>query len=263
MTNHKKHIKKKSSKSKIENEGHTISVKELTKRYGSNTVLDDVSFVVKPGRVTGFLGPNGSGKSTLMKIILNLASANEGTVTIGGRAYRDIDEPNRLVGAMLESEAFHPGRSGRNHLRVVATASGFSDGRVDELIDQVGLSYAADRKVGAYSLGMRQRLGLATALLGRPPILLLDEPGNGLDPQGVYSLREALKEHAENGGTVFVSSHILSEVEQLVDDLVVINKGKLVASGSLEELSPKEGSLEELFLEWTSDNKSRDTIRIN
>lgn len=213
-----------------------LTVSNLTKRYGDNTVVDGVSFTVHPGRVTGFLGPNGSGKTTTMKIMLDLASADEGTATIGGRRYRDIPDPARLVGVLLEANAFHPGRSGRNHLRILADAAGIPLSRVDELLDRVGLAEASDRRVGAYSLGMRQRLGLAAALLGDPPVLILDEPGNGLDPQGIRELRDLLRSRAEAGDTVFLSSHLLGELEHLADDVVVINRGRLVTSGPLSEL---------------------------
>lgn len=216
--------------------GCTLRVDHVTKRYGSHTVVDDLSFSVPPGRVTGFLGPNGSGKSTTMKIMLDLTAANRGRATIGEHRYRDLPDPSRIVGAMIESNAFHPGRSGRNHLRVVADATGVDHDRVDETLEQVGLADAADRRAGAYSLGMRQRLGLAAALLGEPPVLILDEPGNGLDPQGIRSLRDQLRARAAAGGTVFVSSHLLSEVEHLADDVIVIDRGRLVTQGSLAEL---------------------------
>jgi len=215
---------------------HPVIIEHLTKRYGDDTVVDDLSFTVAPGRVTGFLGPNGSGKSTTMKMMLDLASADGGRATIGGQRYRDLDDPARTVGAMIESDAFHPGRSGRNHLRVLADATGIPQHRVDEVLEEVGLADAARRNAGAYSLGMRQRLGLAGALLGEPPVLILDEPGNGLDPEGIRTLRDRLRAQAARGGTVFVSSHLLDEVEHLADDVVVINKGRLVTQGSLAEL---------------------------
>ncbi|MDH4148356.1 MAG: ATP-binding cassette domain-containing protein [Acidimicrobiia bacterium] len=198
--------------------------------------MDDLSFIVPPGRVTGFLGPNGSGKSTTMKIMLDLAAADAGAATIGGSRYRDLHDPAHTVGAIVESDAFHPGRSGRNHLRILAEATGIPTTRVDEILEQVGLAGAADRRAGAYSLGMRQRLGLAAALLGDPPVLILDEPGNGLDPQGIRTLRDLLRAHAADGGTVLVSSHLLSEVEHLADDVIVINDGRLVTHGVLAEL---------------------------
>lgn len=216
--------------------GYALEVAGLTKRYGDRTVVDHLDFTVPPGRVTGFLGPNGSGKSTTMKIMLDLAAATAGSASIGGHRYRDLPAPARIVGAMIESDAFHPGRSGRDHLRILADASGIDQGRVDIMLEQVGLCDAADRRVGAYSLGMRQRLGLAAAMLGTPPVLILDEPGNGLDPQGIRTLRDLLRDHARAGGTVFVSSHLLSEVEHLADDVIVVNRGRLVTKGSLAEL---------------------------
>ncbi len=215
---------------------YLLTVDNVTKSYGHHVVVDHLSFTVPPGRVTGFLGPNGSGKSTTLKIMLDLARADEGSASIGGRRYRDLSDPARTVGAMIESEAFHPGRSGRNHLRILADAIGISPTRVDDILEQVGLADAADRRAGAYSLGMRQRLGLAAALLGEPPVLILDEPGNGLDPQGIRTLRDLLRSHAARGGTVFVSSHLLAEVEHLADDVIVINQGRLVAHGALAEL---------------------------
>lgn len=217
-------------------DGYRLRVDRLTKRYGAHAVLDDLSFTVLPGRVTGFLGPNGSGKSTTFKIMLDLAKADRGQVAIGGHRYRELTDPARTVGAMIEADAFHPGRSGRNHLRILADATGIAHSRVDDMLEQVGLADAANRRAGAYSLGMRQRLGLAGALLGEPPVLILDEPGNGLDPQGIRTLRNLLRAHANSGGTVFVSSHLLAEVEHLADDVIVINQGRLVTQGSLAEL---------------------------
>ncbi len=215
---------------------YRIELDHLTKRYGHETVVDDLSFTVEPGRVTGFLGPNGAGKSTAMKILLGLASATKGAATIDGRRYRDLEDPARTVGVVLEPNAFHPGRSARNHLRILAEGGGFPASRVEEMIEAVGLTKAADRRVGAYSLGMRQRLSLAAALLGDPPVVVLDEPGNGLDPQGIHWLRDLLRARADAGGTVFVSSHLLAEVEHLADDVVVIHRGKLVAADKLTEL---------------------------
>lgn len=216
-----------------------LTIDHLSKSYGKHTVVDDLSFSVEPGRVTGFLGPNGSGKSTTMKILLGLAAADRGQASIGGQRYRDLDAPSRTIGAALETNSFHPGRSGRNHLLIVARASGIPLSRVEETLAVVGLTDAADRHAGTYSLGMAQRLGLAAALLGDPPILVLDEPGNGLDPQGVRSLRDLLRARAAQGHTVFVSSHLLAEVEQLADDVIVIDEGRLVASGALDELQRK------------------------
>jgi ABC-2 type transport system ATP-binding protein len=217
-------------------DGYHVRVEHLTKIYDGNTVVDDLTFTVPPGRVTGFLGPNGSGKSTTMKVMLDLAAADRGGATIGGHRYRDLPDPARTVGAVIESDAFHPGRSGRNHLRILADATGIPKARVDRILDGVGLAGAVNRRAGAYSLGMRQRLGLAAALLGEPPVLILDEPGNGLDPQGIRALRDLLRAHAAKGGTVFVSSHLLSEVEHLADDVIVINQGRLITQGSLAEL---------------------------
>jgi ABC-2 type transport system ATP-binding protein len=252
-----------------------------------------------------------------MKMMLDLAKPDHGSATIAGHRYRDLLDPARTVGAMIESDAFHPGRSGRNHLRVLADATGIPDHRVDEALEEVGLTGAARRNAGAYSLGMRQRLGLAAALLGEPPVLVLDEPGNGLDPEGIRTLRDRLRAHAAAGGTVLVSSHLLAEVEHLADDVIVIHEGRLVTQGALadlqqaaslvratdtdrlqvaleqagattegvghdglivrdmsineigerafaagiavHELSPRAGSLEELFLQWTTDPSTRST----
>lgn len=219
---------------------YPITFDNVSKSYGGALVVDRLSFAVEPGRVTGFLGPNGAGKSTTMKILLGLASANDGHATIGGLTYGELTDPTGTVGASVESDAFHPGRSGRNHLRILADATGTPTDRVDEVLELVDLTDAANRHAGAYSLGMKQRLGLATALLRDPPVLILDEPGNGLDPQGVRFLRNLLRARAAEGNTVFVSSHLLGEVEQLADDVVVLNKGKLVTQGSLAELRQSE-----------------------
>lgn len=215
---------------------YPLEIEHVTKRYGREVVVNDLSFTVAPGRVTGFLGPNGAGKSTTMKILLDLASADSGHATVDGTRYRDLDDPTRTVGVVLEPNAFHPGRSGRNHLRVLTDGAGISPARIDELLEVVGLAKAADRHVGGYSLGMRQRLGLAAALLGDPPVLVLDEPGNGLDPQGIRWLRDLLRDRAAAGGTIFVSSHLLAEVEHLADEVVVINQGRLVTTGALAAL---------------------------
>jgi len=297
---------------------YPLEIEHLTKRYGHEVAVDDLTFTVPPGRVTCFLGPNGAGKSTTMKILLDLAKADHGHATIGGRRYREMQDPSRSVGVVLEPNAFHPGRSGRHHLRVLTDGAGIPAGRIDQVLEMVGLTHAADRHVGGYSLGMRQRLGLAAALLGDPPVLVLDEPGNGLDPQGIRWLRDLLRERAAAGGTVFVSSHLLAEVEHLADEVVVLNHGQLVVTGALpmlqkagtsvrtpepgrltqlllkssgatvhtgndgdlvvrgiqiaeigdracaegivlHELTPQAGSLEELFLDWTSN----DNIPIN
>ncbi len=215
---------------------HALEIDHLTKCYGENRAVDDLTFRVEPGRVTGFLGPNGSGKSTTMKILLDLATADHGSATVGGSRYRDLADPSRTVGVILEPNAFHPARSGRNHLQVVADAGGILSTRVEETLQLVGLAAAADRGVGTYSLGMRQRLGLASALLGDPPVLVLDEPANGLDPEGIRWLRDLLRSRAADGKTVFVSSHLLSEVEHLADDVVVIDRGQLITTGAIVEL---------------------------
>jgi len=217
-------------------EGHRIDVVGLTKRFGTVLALDDLSFSVRPGVVTGFLGPNGAGKTTTLRCLLGLVSPTAGTVTIDGRAYRDIHDPLRTVGAALEAASFHPGRSARAHLEVMALAGGLPTARVGEVLTLVGMTEFADRRVGGYSLGMRQRLALAQALLGDPPVLVLDEPANGLDPAGIAWLRHFLRALAGEGRTVVISSHVLSEVQQTVDDVVVIARGRLVRQGSLADL---------------------------
>jgi ABC-2 type transport system ATP-binding protein len=213
-----------------------IEVTSLSKRFGATLAVDNLSFRVEPARVTGFLGPNGAGKTTTMRAVLGLVSPTSGSATVLGRAYRDLDEPARRVGAVLEATAFHPGRSGRNHLRVVAAAAGLPRARVEEVLELVELSDAAKRRAGGYSLGMRQRLTLATALLGDPEVLVLDEPANGLDPAGVRWLRDFLRELAAHGRTILVSSHILAEIEVIADEVVIIHRGKFVASGTIQEL---------------------------
>lgn len=217
---------------------HRLLIENVTKRYDGQPVVENLTFSVEPGRITGFLGPNGSGKSTTMKILLGLAAADSGTATINGVRYRDLPEPAGTVGVVLEPNAFHPGRSGRNHLRVLAEATRRPLARVDETIAAVGLDgRAARRRVGTYSLGMKQRLSLAGALLTDPPVLILDEPANGLDPEGIRELRDLLRQRAARGHTILVSSHLLAEVEHLVDDVVVINKGHLVTTGTVAELT--------------------------
>jgi ABC-2 type transport system ATP-binding protein len=213
-----------------------ISIQHLTKRYGPVLAVDDLSFDVPPGRVTGFLGPNGSGKTSTLRILLGLAAATAGTATIGGRAYHQLPEPARQVGAALDSNTFHPGRSAAQHLRVITTAAGLPRRRVDEVLGLVGLADVAGRRVGGFSLGMRQRLSLAGALLGDPGALIFDEPLNGLDPDGIRWLRGLLRELAAQGRTVLVSSHLLSEVAQTVDEVVVLARGRLVTQTTLAEL---------------------------
>ena len=214
-----------------------IAVDSLTKRYGKTLAVDDLSFRVEPGLVTGFLGPNGAGKTTTLRILLDLVTATSGTATIDGRRYRELDEPARRVGSVLEATNFHPGRKGRNHLRVLAHPLGIPDSRVDELLSLVDLTGAAKKRVKTYSLGMRQRLTIAGALLGDPDVLILDEPANGLDPEGIRWLRGFLRGLAEQGKTVFVSSHVLSEMAQLADRVVIIHRGRLISHSSLEEIT--------------------------
>jgi ABC-2 type transport system ATP-binding protein len=232
----------------------TIAVDALTKRYGAVTAVDTLSFRLTPGRITGFLGPNGAGKSTTMRVLLGLARPTSGRATIDGRPYAELPDPMRRIGALLDPNVFHPGRSGRTALRIVARPAGIPDGRVDQVLDLVGLAGAARRRVGGYSLGMRQRLGLAAALLGDPETLVLDEPAGGLDPEGVHWLRGLLRRFAAEGRTVFVSSHLLAELAQTVDDVVVISRGRLVAAGPMAELLDRTQatSLEDFFLDITS-----------
>jgi len=213
-----------------------IEVTSLSKRFGETLAVDNLSFRVEPARVTGFLGPNGAGKTTTMRSVLGLVRPTSGSATVLGRPFRNLDEPARRVGAVLEATAFHPGRSGRNHLRVLATEAGIPGERVEEVLALVELTDAGKRRAGGYSLGMRQRLALAAALLGDPDVLVLDEPANGLDPAGVRWLRDLLRQLAERGRTIFVSSHILSEVEVIADEIVIIHDGKFVASGTTQEL---------------------------
>lgn len=216
-------------------ESRTIEVESLSKRYGSVHAVDDLSFTAEPGRVTGFLGPNGAGKSTTLRILVGLVAATSGTACIGGRLYSAQDRPGRVVGAQFEG-SFHPGRTGREHLRAYAPLVQASDARCDEVLALVGMTDAAKRRVGGYSLGMRQRLGLATAMLGDPSVLVLDEAANGLDPSGIKWLRQFLRAFADQGGTVLLSSHMLSEVEQTVDDVVIIARGTLRHQSTLDEL---------------------------
>ena len=217
-------------------EGHRIDVVGLTKHFGTIVALDDLSFSVRPGVVTGFLGPNGAGKTTTLRCLLGLVAPTSGEATIDGRHYRELDTPLLTVGSALEASSFHPGRTARAHLRWLALAAGVPARRCDQLLEQVGLGEAARRRVGEFSMGMRQRLALAQALLGDPPVLLLDEPANGLDPAGIAWLRGFLRALAAEGRTVLVSSHVLSEVEQTVDDVVVIARGRLVRQGTLAGL---------------------------
>jgi ABC-2 type transport system ATP-binding protein len=214
-----------------------ISVQGLTKRFGDVLAVDQLDFGVDPGTVTGFLGPNGAGKTTTLRMLLGLVAPTSGTATIGGRPYRELADPARRVGAVLEASGFHPGRTARDHLRVLVTAAGLAPGRVDEVLEQTGLAAAGRRRVGGFSLRMRQRLGLAAALLGDPEVLVLDEPANGLDPEGVRWLRGLVRGLADQGRTVLVSSHALAEVAQTVDQVVIIDRGRLVAQSTLTALT--------------------------
>ena len=228
-----------------------IEVRGLTKRFGPVLAVDQLSFEVESGTVVGFLGRNGAGKTSTLRTLLGLVRPDAGTATINGRAYRDLPEPLHQVGAVLEAASFHPGRTARNHLRVQAMAAGVVPSRIDGVLDLVGLRGDADRRVGGFSLGMRQRLGLATALLPEPGLLILDEPANGLDPDGVHWLRDLLRGLAADGATVLVSSHVLAEVAQTVDSVVILDHGRLVAQSSLAGLTAGEESLEDAFLKLT------------
>ncbi len=216
----------------------SIVVEHLTKSFGSGvTAVRDLSFSAAPGKVTGFLGPNGAGKTTTLRCLLGLVAQTAGNATIDGVTYREIANPITVVGASLEASGFHPARTARNHLRMIASAAKIGDSRISEVLETVGLTAAADRKVGGYSLGMRQRLALAVALLGDPKVLILDEPANGLDPEGISWLRSFLRHQAGKGVSVLVSSHVLSEVQQTVDDVIIIRSGSLVYQGSLHALT--------------------------
>jgi len=227
-----------------------VSARGLTKHFGSVRAVQDLTFDVPSGRVTGFLGPNGAGKTTTLRMALGLVRPTAGEALIGGRRYSELSHPRSAVGALLEATSFHPGRRARDHLRVLAQQTGVPVGRVDEMLELVGLTEAADRRVSGYSLGMRQRLGLASALLGDPGVLVLDEPANGLDPAGIAWLRDLLRTQAEEGRAILVSSHVLSEVAQTVDQVVIVHEGRLRFAGSLDDLGGD--SLETAFLNLTS-----------
>jgi ABC-2 type transport system ATP-binding protein len=213
-----------------------IEVDHLTKRFGKTLAVDDLSFRVREGAITGFLGPNGAGKTTTLRIILGLVRPTAGKATVTGRLYRDLADPSRQVGAVLEAQSFHPGRSGRGHLQVVATAAGIARARVEDVLSLVQLTADAGRRVGGYSMGMRQRLSLAAALLGDPRVLVLDEPANALDPQGIRWLRELLRSLAGEGRTILISSHVLAEIEQIADEVVIIHRGKFVEQATTADL---------------------------
>jgi ABC-2 type transport system ATP-binding protein len=228
-----------------------VIASSLTKRFGDVVAVDELTFSLEPGTVTGFLGPNGAGKTTTLRLLLGLAEPTGGEALVFGRRYRELDDPARSVGAVLESNDFHPGRSGRDHLRALALAAEIPRSRVEEVLEMVELERVAGRRAKTYSLGMRQRLGLAGALLGDPELLILDEPANGLDPAGVHWLRRFLRGFVEQGRTVLVSSHILSEVAQTVDQIVIIDRGQLRAAGRLAELTEPGRTLEDVYLELT------------
>jgi ABC-2 type transport system ATP-binding protein len=217
--------------------GLPIEINGLSKSFGTVRAVDNLSFTVEPGRVTGFLGPNGSGKTTTLRMLLGLVHPSAGTATIGGRDYRDLENPSDTVGAVLEATSFHPARRARTHLRMAARAGGHDEKRADEVLGLVGLTADARRKVGGFSMGMRQRLELATALIGDPDVLILDEPSNGLDPQGIAWLRDFMRYLAGEGRTVLVSSHLLAEMAQTIDDAVIVSFGQLKAKGTLEQIT--------------------------
>jgi ABC-2 type transport system ATP-binding protein len=231
----------------------TIQIRGLVKRFGPVTAVDGLSFDVSPGTVTGFLGPNGAGKTTTLRILLGLVTAGAGTAMINGHAYRDLPEPLHTAGAVLEASSFHPGRTARAHLRIQALAAEADPSRIADVLELAGLAGDADRRIGGFSLGMRQRLGLATALLADPEVLILDEPANGLDPEGVRWLRDLLRGFAAEGGTVLVSSHLLAEVAQTVDSVVIVDHGRLVAQGPVAELTAGGAGLEDTFFQLTKE----------
>jgi ABC-2 type transport system ATP-binding protein len=240
----------------LQKEGATMSVIEvrgLTKRFGPVLAVDRLSFTIEAGEVVGFLGPNGAGKTTTLRMLLGLVRPDAGTATINGTAYADLAEPLHQVGAVLEASSFHPGRTARNHLRVQALVGEADPSRVDDVLELTGLTGAADRRIGGFSLGMRQRLGLATALLTDPALLILDEPANGLDPEGVRWLRDLLRGMAAEGATVLVSSHILAEVAHTVDSVVILDGGRLVRQSSLADLTTGAQDLEDAFFKLTGE----------
>jgi len=232
--------------------GPVVTASSLTKRYGELVAVDDLTFSLEAGTVTGFLGPNGAGKTTTLRLLLGLAEPTRGEALVFGYRYRELDQPSQRVGAVLESNDFDPGRSGRDHLRALAIAAAIPSRRVDQVLELVELPANADRRVKTYSLGMRQRLGLAAALLGDPELLILDEPSNGLDPAGVHWLRSFLRSFAEGGRTVLVSSHVLAEVAQAVDQVLIIDRGRLLAAARLDELVGGVQTLEEVYLGLTA-----------
>jgi ABC-2 type transport system ATP-binding protein len=230
----------------------TIQISGLVKRFGGVAAVNDLSFTVHPGTVTGFLGPNGAGKTTTLRMLLGLVAPNAGSATFDGVRYRDLDAPLHTAGAVLEASSFYPGRTALGHLRIQALAAAVDPSRADDVLDVTGLGSAARRRIGGFSLGMRQRLGLAAALLADPDVLILDEPANGLDPEGVRWLRGFLRGFADEGGTVLVSSHMIAEIAQTVDSVVIISSGRLVAQGPVAELTADGGDLEDAFFREVS-----------
>ncbi len=238
-----------------------IEIRDLVKRYGRTTAVDRLSFTVRPGRVTGFLGPNGAGKSTTMRVVLGLDAPTSGEALVDGRRYASIRGPLHHVGALLDASAVHPGRSGYDHLRALGRTNGIGPRRVAGLLEEVGLAGAARKRVKEFSLGMRQRLGIAAALLGDPAVLMLDEPVNGLDPEGVRWIRGLLRSLAAEGRTVLLSSHLMSEMELTADHLVIIDGGRLVADSPMRDLVPDGGSLEDVYLRLTARGPAREAAR--
>ncbi len=228
-----------------------VRAEHLTKTFGKVTAVHDLTFTAHPGRVTGFLGPNGSGKTTTLRMLLGLVTPTSGKALVNGAPYEHAPDPRRTVGALLEATGFHPGRKAADHLRVIAATARIPDSRVDDVLHQVGLTEAANRRVREFSLGMRQRLGLAAALLGDPPVLLLDEPANGLDPAGMAWLRTLLRDLAREGRTVLLAGHVLSEVARTVDDVVIVSAGRLRYEGPLTDVAGTETTLETAFLALT------------
>lgn len=239
-----------------------VAVRALTKHFGRVRAVHDLTFDVPAGQITGFLGPNGAGKTTTLRMIVGLVAPTSGEVLINGQRYDQLPRPRRVVGAVLEATGFHPGRRARDHLRILAQVTGVPVSRVDEVMAQVGLTADADRRVRGYSLGMRQRLSLAAALLGDPQVLVLDEPGNGLDPSGMAWLRGMLRELAAQGRGVVISSHVLAEVAQTVDRVVILNGGRLRFAGALPELTRAGESLEAAFLRLTAPAAGADPVRV-
>jgi ABC-2 type transport system ATP-binding protein len=246
--------------------GVAIEVRRLTKSFGAVHAVDDLTFNVAAGTVTGFLGPNGAGKTTTLRMLLGLVRPDAGTATIGGRSYRDIPEPASVVGAALDASGFHPARSGRAHLRAYCTVNGYPLERADEVLALVGLAAAGRRRIGGYSLGMRQRLALAVAMLGDPRVLVLDEPANGLDPEGIVWMRRLLRDLASQGRTVLVSSHVLTEMQQLADQVVIIDRGCLLYQGPVGGLSGRQGAAVEVRTRQADELRAaladRDGVRV-